>query len=160
MTLKNRDKKRLVLCILSWLSVIACMAMIFTFSAQPDTQSAQLSGDFRWFIKILFNTEASQLVVRKAAHAFEFFLLSVFVFNASLLTWRKPRPFFSFLFTVLYAITDEIHQHFVPGRACRFSDIIIDALGAISGILLCLAAINVLQRLKRRRSTCKEKQKK
>lgn len=39
-----------------------------------------------------------------------------------------------FLITVaicfLYAISDEIHQYFVPGRACRVFDVLIDTSGS------------------------------
>ena len=37
---------------------------------------------------------------------------------------------------VLYSVTDEIHQMFVPGRACMFTDILIDSAGALTGVLL------------------------
>ena len=30
----------------------------------------------------------------------------------------------------LYAVTDEIHQYFVPGRACRLLDVTVDTCGA------------------------------
>jgi len=40
-----------------------------------------------------------------------------------------------FLITVavcfLYAISDEVHQYFVPGRACRVFDVIVDTSGSI-----------------------------
>ena len=36
---------------------------------------------------------------------------------------------------IFYATTDEIHQIFVPGRACTFVDMLIDLSGAIVGIL-------------------------
>ncbi len=36
------------------------------------------------------------------------------------------------LLTVLYAISDEIHQHFTPGRSPRVFDVFIDTLGALT----------------------------
>ncbi|NCD19247.1 MAG: VanZ family protein [Actinobacteria bacterium] len=38
--------------------------------------------------------------------------------------------------SVAYAITDEIHQTFVPGRGGQASDVVHDAAGAFAGILL------------------------
>ncbi|GAA4069041.1 hypothetical protein GCM10022410_13710 [Amphibacillus indicireducens] len=35
---------------------------------------------------------------------------------------------------VLFAISDEVHQLFVPGRAGQVMDVVIDTTGAIAGI--------------------------
>ena len=45
----------------------------------------------------------------------------------------------SFVFCVLYAISDEVHQYFVPGRAMMATDVLIDSIGAILGCLLFFA---------------------
>ena len=42
----------------------------------------------------------------------------------------------SFVLGIVYATSDEIHQYFVPGRACMIEDVFIDTLGVILGILL------------------------
>ena len=42
----------------------------------------------------------------------------------------------AFVAGVAYAVTDEIHQTFVTGRAGRVSDVAIDAVGVLLGILL------------------------
>ena len=48
------------------------------------------------------------------------------------LGWKNP-----FLWAVLiasfYGATDELHQHFVPGRAMEFFDWVADTLGAAAG---------------------------
>ena len=38
--------------------------------------------------------------------------------------------------TVIYAVSDEIHQAFVPGRSAQLSDVCIDACGAAIGLSL------------------------
>ena len=38
-----------------------------------------------------------------------------------------------------YAVTDEIHQAFVPGRACAPMDVLIDSAGAATGAALMVA---------------------
>lgn len=39
-------------------------------------------------------------------------------------------------FVILYAISDEYHQSFIPGRGASFRDVCIDTLGGISGVLV------------------------
>lgn len=43
---------------------------------------------------------------------------------------------FAWLLGTIYAITDEIHQYFVPGRACSTLDIVIDSAGVAVGIVI------------------------
>lgn len=40
------------------------------------------------------------------------------------------------LFTMLYALSDEIHQIFVPGRTFQLEDLALDLLGALAGLWL------------------------
>jgi hypothetical protein len=47
-----------------------------------------------------------------------------------------------FLIGVLYAVSDEIHQTFVPGRAGQLRDVLIDSCGVLAGICI----IKVLRR--------------
>ena len=42
----------------------------------------------------------------------------------------------SFLFSVIYASTDEFHQTFVVGRDGNIVDVLIDSSGSLVGILL------------------------
>ena len=37
------------------------------------------------------------------------------------------------LVAVAYAVTDEVHQLFVPGRSGRITDVLIDGAGAVVG---------------------------
>jgi VanZ family protein len=50
------------------------------------------------------------------------------------ITW--PILFTALTLTVLYGISDEFHQSFVPGRHGRVSDVLFDASGALAMILL------------------------
>jgi len=38
----------------------------------------------------------------------------------------------TFLFVVLYGLSDEIHQYFVPGRSATFLDLVVDAVGGLT----------------------------
>lgn len=42
----------------------------------------------------------------------------------------------AFLMTVLYALSDEVHQAYVPGRHGRLTDVMIDAFGSLIMIAL------------------------
>jgi VanZ family protein len=40
------------------------------------------------------------------------------------------------LFVIMYGISDEIHQSFVPTRNPKFTDVLFDTIGGIIGFLL------------------------
>ena len=44
--------------------------------------------------------------------------------------------FISFIICFLYASSDEFHQLFVPGRSGQVTDIFIDLIGVVLGLLL------------------------
>jgi VanZ family protein len=75
-------------------------------------------------------------IISHLLHLVMFGILSIlFLFT---LKWNNPlsetRPFvfiLSLLLTIIYAITDEYHQSFSPGRFASIKDILIDASGAI-----------------------------
>lgn len=53
--------------------------------------------------------------------------------------YERKMPAFlagAWVFGVLYAISDEYHQSWVPGRSMQFSDVCIDASGVFAGLVL------------------------
>lgn len=44
----------------------------------------------------------------------------------------------AWLIGTAYAVTDEFHQSFVPGRSCEFRDVVIDSCGVLTGVLAAL----------------------
>lgn len=78
----------------------------------------------------------------KIAHGLEYGILSAMVAVGIRRSNERVRPSVQFgvpwAAAVLYGMTDEIHQWFVPGRSCAFSDWIADAAGAgLACWLLC-----------------------
>lgn len=134
--------KRKAVVIISWLLVAVCMGVIFFFSSQDGSTSQALSDGF----KIIFGIPVKITVIRKTAHFLEFAGLAFLVFIALRQTFGFNRPFVSFFITAAYAVTDEIHQLFVEGRACRAFDIFIDSCGAVSAILFMMLAFYVLEK--------------
>ena len=47
------------------------------------------------------------------------------------------RPIIAIIICYSYAAIDEFHQYFVPGRAGRFTDTLIDAIGFVTAIVIC-----------------------
>lgn len=77
-------------------------------------------------------------LVRKYAHFFTYLVLGILVMNA---LSRSGFIGFKILalsisICVLYAISDEVHQLFVPGRGAQVKDVLIDSAGATVGISL------------------------
>ena len=57
----------------------------------------------------------------------------------------------AWLIGTAYAMTDEFHQAFVPGRSCEFRDMVIDSCGVLTGVLAANLAGRIKVRLKKRR---------
>ena len=129
------------------------MAVIFMFSAENAEESIETSDSIvdvvvEHIISVsedeLTPTEYASLkesvshFVRKAAHFTAYMALGILTLSAlyqhSLSVPRKR--YISLAICVLYAVSDEIHQTFVPGRAGRILDVLIDSAGAAVGILL------------------------
>lgn len=121
--------------------ILVWMAVIFFFSSQVADDSATLSGSITYRLLSIFYPaflkfdpvrqiellHQVNFFVRKAAHMTEFgilFLLCRAYQGEKYVFWQV------LLFCFLYAVTDEIHQAFVPGRGPAFTDVLIDTSGA------------------------------
>jgi len=49
---------------------------------------------------------------------------------------KKYLLLISLVFAVIYGISDEVHQYFVPGRIASIGDVIADSFGALIGSIL------------------------
>ena len=130
---------------ISWILVAICMGIIFFLSAQNGEESSDLSGSFVMALLNGLGIAIDEGILRSIAHCLEFMGLSVLIFNAVYVTWfLKFTPIIAFLGTVLYAITDEIHQTFVPGRAFQISDFLVDSTGALIGVIALFIILKVI----------------
>jgi VanZ family protein len=148
--------------IIAWLLVAIWMGLIFYFSAQPAVKSSKASTVVtekivRVFLKefnslnskkqqsIIFSTNN---IIRKVAHAGLYFVLGILVSLAILLHKKNTLYVFvsSFKISLIYAISDEFHQAFVPGRGPLIIDVVIDSFGAILGILLTIIIFKFVKR--------------
>jgi VanZ family protein len=104
-----------------------------------------------FYISSLSDVSWSSSYPDQLLHAAEFLGLAILVaraLNGGLLRPIQPRILLlAFLLCVLYAISDEIHQMFVPNRYADYADVLSDAVGAAIGLF----AIHLTQRVVLRR---------
>jgi VanZ family protein len=140
----NEVKKYPVKIIFSWSMVVIWMAVIFAFSHQSSEVSGGISLNASRFILQLFDKSAdaaavslAESIIRNFAHGFVFFVLGIFVSYAfeSVGISEFANAGLTFLVSAIYAVSDEVHQIFIPGRAGQLSDFLIDALGIIIAII-------------------------
>lgn len=75
--------------------------------------------------------------IRKIAHMFEYFILSLLLFNFfKKFKLGKKKYYITAGICFLYSIFDEFHQTFINGRTGQFSDCLIDMIGAMIYIIL------------------------
>jgi VanZ family protein len=98
-----------------WLPVVVWAGVIFALSSVPDLGTG-LGG---W-----------DLALRKVAHVAEFAVLG------ALLARALASPRLAAAIGALYAVSDEVHQAFVPGRMGSPFDVAIDGLGVLAGVVL------------------------
>ncbi len=115
----------------AWLPPILCAVIIFYLSSRPARALPRL-----WFPNM-----------DKIIHAGEYGALALLLYRA----WFWPRYWihksrprlirgaaFIALICALFALSDEIHQAFVPGRAMTLADWIADMTGALAALGFCL----------------------
>ncbi len=100
---------------------IVIMLVIFAASSTPGNDLPDLGG---W-----------DLFAKKGGHMLGYALLAVGYLRGlaegKVITSRRGA--LAVLLAVLYAVSDELHQHFVPGRDPSPYDVIVDSVGAVLG---------------------------
>jgi VanZ family protein len=138
--------------------LVVWLAIIFFMSSQAATESSGLSGVFVEPIKPYapgFTEGILTTLVRKSAHIFMYFVLGILIYNM-LRCYKlgtKKLVGYSILFAGLYAVTDEIHQSFVPGRSAELRDVLIDTIGAALGVALIWYVLKLNNRRKQTSAT-------
>lgn len=135
-------------CILKVILVLGVMACIFYLSSQTATDSRALShkvagllhsyGErLREIVPVLerISWRGPNLTLRKGAHFTIYLVLGLISYLVLPKRWPVGKKMaFVLSMCCLYAITDELHQYFVPGRAMELRDVIIDTVGASVGM--------------------------
>ena len=129
---------------LRWLPALGLMGLIFLLSHQPGGDSGLLSKQVLDFFASIgldlsswLGERTAFLLIRKAAHFTEYFLLGTAVWwGFTPMENRNKRALIAWTIAVLYAASDEFHQLFIPGRTGNVGDVLIDSFGAGVAILL------------------------
>jgi len=141
----------------------AIMAAIFYLSCENADESSETSGFFTNFILTHFVRgyadftperqaeihDLASFIIRKCAHFSAYASLG---FCTSCAVGRRRLFSLGSLIAwgicILYACSDELHQHFVAGRSCELRDVLIDSCGALTGLLVSILAMWVFSRKK------------
>lgn len=155
--MKKLDRKTQIK-IIGIIFIFIWMVSIFAFSGQVGTESSGTSKKVTEFIVQLVSDKSIEeneelignldKVIRKLAHYTIYTLGGILIYNYANTTdkSKKEKILYSIAFGAGYAITDELHQFFVPGRSARIFDVGIDTLGVITGVLLYLVIIKIIQK--------------
>ena len=112
--------------LIRWAAAIAWMAFMFYLSAQSSLPS--LSSRFEDYLSL-------------AGHFVEYAVLALLLrwairgfFPAGIGSGASNAACWAFVLAVAYGVTDELHQHFVPGRHMDPLDLLMDAIGAAAAL--------------------------
>ena len=148
--------------VLLWTLTILMCGIIFGFSSQDGETSMETSGMIAepiaraissgmqeitpsQYATLLDNVQA---VVRKSAHFTEYGILGILVYLLHVSYARRYCVLPSWGLTLLYAAGDELHQWLGGSRTGMWQDVILDACGAIAGILICRAVRHLWRKKK------------
>jgi VanZ family protein len=174
MTKEETILAKILIRIISLTLLLLTFVQIFNFSSQNGDESGSLSREVvRKAIDIFPYTknfseetkteivEKAQPIVRKLAHFSIYTLVGIFImsFMSTYTIHLKYKFLVSILVGLIYAISDEYHQSFTPGRTPSIIDVGIDTYGVILGIIIVMIVISVLKALTKNKNVefCDEK---
>ena len=122
---------------LSWIAVIVWAVLIFVASAKSgmdfDTGNGPLELARRWLADVLSSLMGRPVDPSPIGHFSEYLVFGALLFNALRMHLRM-RPsrvaLCAIAIAAAYAVTDEFHQMFVPGRECDLIDWLVDVAAA------------------------------
>ncbi len=136
--MNNDASKNRIIRIVSGCAALLLMGVIFFFSSQPGEDSDEVSTGL---LSLLFGQGLDfallwNALARKVAHVLEFGALAapVAVFFGTFRLRRRAAFLLPVVVCVLYAVGDELHQLFVPGRSCEAADVLVDSIGVLLSV--------------------------
>ena len=120
-----------------WPLVLVWAGFIFYLSNQPDF-GIQLSSTQGQIISV-------------GAHFVEYFVLAWLLMYAfrSIGYTRRQALIITTVLAIVYGVTDEFHQSFVPGRTPSGADLLVDAIGAGTAMWLRPRVLAIIRRNKK-----------
>jgi len=127
----------------AWVPALLWATLIFL--ASTSALSSDNTGEsFQPILRFLFPSatqgqlELMHLVVRKCAHAGEYFILYVLVYRGVSRVqgyWKHTWAVHAWVLATAYAALDETHQMFVASRTGSICDVMIDCIGVSAAVL-------------------------
>ena len=143
--------------------LLSTFNVIFGFSSQDSKESGSLSEKITLFVadKIPSIKEKTgqekesiinrmEKIIRKLAHFSIYTIVGLLLMGlASTFNLNDGKKIIiSLVIGIIYATSDEIHQSFVPGRSPQITDVMIDTMGVLLGILLIMLVLNIYSKVK------------
>lgn len=158
--MKNKTKRIIfgILILINCITIFYFSHQVADDSSKQSSRVVELISNILPFInnmeepnKTILKEQILTPIVRKTAHFSIYAMLGIFTTNF-VLTLENKKTYktiiFSLMFCFLYAVTDEIHQRFIPGRYGAITDVLIDTSGALTGILITLAITTIIRKIK------------
>jgi VanZ family protein len=128
----------------AWIPVFVWGALIFMLSTSAFTAantSRIIDPILRWLLPGITATSVDLChnLIRKAAHFTEYGILFWLLVRGPM----ARRPYLALMLCVVYALTDEGHQAFVPGRTASLYDVALDSSGALFSHFLTTAIAEI-----------------
>jgi VanZ family protein len=114
--------KRTPIARIRWVFVLAWMGLIFYLSSRSDLPTP--NG---------LSAEVEAILGHLTVYAVLAVLIAYALADSGISTVR--RLISAFVFAVLYGVSDELHQSFVPGRDPDIFDLMVDGIGAFIGLI-------------------------
>lgn len=123
-----------------WFPVILWMCFVFWVSTEAfsSQNTFSLVETILGFLFPKLSSHEVRLIhamIRKTGHIIEYFVLGLLLFRAfrggSTASWKWRWSLFAVIGVVLWAVSDEWHQSFVPTRTASVADVGIDTAGGI-----------------------------
>jgi len=132
------------------ITMIIWAAGIYIASNQPNLLAVPLLKKYDLLHNNFNKTQIDLLefMIRKTMHIFEYFVFTVLLFVVLKSFYIKLSIYISPMLSLLFAISDEWHQYYVPGREGRLADVFIDSIGiflALVFIILTNLLISIKQ---------------
>lgn len=142
------------------ITIILTSSMIFGFSNQNAEQSSSISAKITKVItKNIKSIQEKEIdekerieqrihsIIRKIAHyvIYIFLGIQIMFFISTYNINELDQISISLISGMIYSITDELHQAFIPGRAAQITDIMLDSLGVLTGIFMSLFLMKIVE---------------
>ena len=128
-----------------WIPVIVWGVLIFYLSTSAfsaSNTSRFIDPFLRWLIPgiSIGAIDTGHLLIRKSAHFTEYGVLFWLLIRGPM----AQRPYMALMLCIVYALTDEGHQIFVPGRSASLYDVALDSTGALFSHFLITAITEIV----------------